>query len=373
MDGWEIGQGFTVVGAPPVGEAEEPAAHYQMVNAKYFETLGIRLVHGRAFTEHDDATATPVCIVNEELVRRYLKGMQPGMQQIGAHIRVQAMDMGGPKPMVREVVGVVHQVKISGPAEKNELEIYVPITQNPWFAASIAVRTAGDPLAMAPAVKAAIARVDKRTGGDARAHHGGSGCPIHGPAPLPRAACGNIRRAGAGGRRYFRRAGVFGKPAHAGIRHSHGAGRAFRRCAPDGGGQRPADCAHRHRHWIGRCGSSHPLAGGAAVWREARRSGAVPGRAAGARGGGFSGWRGACLAREPCRPGSGAAPGLGNGSSSPERPYCSSVVTWTLPLVAPTGRRWSARNSKTTSKTVVVPLKAPKQEKPAAGAGRAEE
>src|ERR1035441_2059124 len=161
MDGWEIGQGFTVVGAPPVGEAEEPAAHYQMVNAKYFETLGIRLVHGRAFTEHDDATATPVCIVNEELVRRYLKGMQPGMQQIGAHIRVQAMDMGGPKPMVREVVGVVHQVKISGPAEKNELEIYVPITQNPWFAASIAVRTAGDPLAMAPAVKAAIARVDK--------------------------------------------------------------------------------------------------------------------------------------------------------------------------------------------------------------------
>lgn len=157
MDGWEIGQGFTVVGAPAVGEAEEPAAHYQMVNAKYFETLGIRSVRGRVFTEHDDAAATPVCIVNEELVRRYLKGMQP----IGAHIRVQAMDMGGPKPVVREVVGVVHQVKISGPAEKDEQEIYVPITQNPWFGASIAVRTAGDPLALAPAVKAAIARVDK--------------------------------------------------------------------------------------------------------------------------------------------------------------------------------------------------------------------
>jgi putative ABC transport system permease protein len=157
MDGWEIGQGFTVVGAPPVGEAEEPAAHYQMVNATYFETLGIGLLRGRAFTEHDDAAATPVCIVNEELVRRYLKGMQP----IGAHIRVQAMDMGGPKPVVREVVGVVHQVKISGPAERNELEIYVPITQNPWFGASIAVRTAGDPLALSPAVKAAIARVDK--------------------------------------------------------------------------------------------------------------------------------------------------------------------------------------------------------------------
>jgi putative ABC transport system permease protein len=157
VGGWEIGQGFSVVGAPPVGEADEPAAHYQMVNAQYFETLGISLLRGRGFTEHDDAAATPVCIVNEELARRYLKGMQP----IGAHIRVQAMDMGGPKPVVREVVGVVHQVKISGPSEKNEPEIYVPITQNPWFAASIAVRTAGDPLALAPAVKAAIARVDK--------------------------------------------------------------------------------------------------------------------------------------------------------------------------------------------------------------------
>ena len=157
MDGWEIGQGFTVVGAPPVGEAEEPAAHYQMVNAAYFETLGIRLLRGRAFSEHDDAAAPPVCIVNEELARRYLKGMEP----IGAHVRVQAMDPAGPKPVVREVVGVVHQVKISGPAEKDEPEIYVPITQNPWYGASIAVRTVGEPLAAAPAVKAAIARVDK--------------------------------------------------------------------------------------------------------------------------------------------------------------------------------------------------------------------
>jgi ABC-type antimicrobial peptide transport system permease subunit len=57
---------------------------------------------------------------------------------------------------------------------------------------------------------------------------------------------------------------------------------------------------------------THLLA--ALLYGEARRSGDVPGRAAGARGGGFSGLRGACLAREPCRPGSGAAPGVGNGS-----------------------------------------------------------
>jgi hypothetical protein len=58
----------------PVGESEQPAANYQIVSAKYFETLGIGLLRGRVFTEHDTAAAAPVCMVNEELVRRYLKG-----------------------------------------------------------------------------------------------------------------------------------------------------------------------------------------------------------------------------------------------------------------------------------------------------------
>ena len=54
-------------------------------------------------------------------------------------------------------------MKVDGPGEKeNAIEIYVPIWQNPWYTASIAVRAAaGDPLALLPAVKAAIARVDK--------------------------------------------------------------------------------------------------------------------------------------------------------------------------------------------------------------------
>ena len=72
------------------------------------------------------------------------------------------MAAAGPTPVVRQVVGVSHQVKVEGLAEKeNDPEIYVPITQNPWFWAAIAVRTQGDPLAMAGAVKAAVARVDK--------------------------------------------------------------------------------------------------------------------------------------------------------------------------------------------------------------------
>jgi len=122
-----------------------------------FETLGIPLVRGRAFTDRDTAAATPVCIVNEEFVRRYLKTREP----IGTQVSVQAMDLRGPTPVVRDIVGVIHQVKVEGPGEKqNTVEIYVPIAQNAWDSASIAVQTAGDPMALLPAVKATIARLD---------------------------------------------------------------------------------------------------------------------------------------------------------------------------------------------------------------------
>ena len=73
------------------------------------------------------------------------------------------MDPAGPRFVDREIVGVAGQVKVDGPGEaENAVEVYVPITQNPWFSASIAVRAAGDPLALTAAVKAVIARFDKQ-------------------------------------------------------------------------------------------------------------------------------------------------------------------------------------------------------------------
>jgi putative ABC transport system permease protein len=157
LDGWNIGQPFRVAGQATSGEAEEPAAHYQIVSPRYFEALGIRLLRGRQFSEHDNVDSRQVCIVNEALVRKYLNGKDP----LAAALRVEALTPSGPQPVDREIVGVIHQVKVEGLGEKEDNpEIYVPITQNPWYTASIVVRTAGDPLHAVSAVKAAIARVD---------------------------------------------------------------------------------------------------------------------------------------------------------------------------------------------------------------------
>jgi putative ABC transport system permease protein len=158
LDGWDIGQGFELVGGSSTGESLRDSAHYQIVGAGYFDTLGIPILSGRPFTEQDTASTTPVCIVNQEFVRKYVSGRDP----IGMHVTVQAMDPRGPMPVTREIVGVSHQVKVEGLGQTDSsVEIYVPITQNPWYSASISIRASGDPLALAQAIKAAITRVDK--------------------------------------------------------------------------------------------------------------------------------------------------------------------------------------------------------------------
>jgi putative ABC transport system permease protein len=130
-----------------------------MIGARYFETLGIPLQAGRAFSPHDDAASQKVAIVNQEFVRRYLDGQAA----IGARIRVSDMEPAGPRLVEREIVGVVGQVKVDGLGEaENVVEVYVPLTQNAWDNASIAVRASGDTLALTAAVKAVIARFDKQ-------------------------------------------------------------------------------------------------------------------------------------------------------------------------------------------------------------------
>ncbi len=150
LKGFDIGQPFTLAG-------ETHAAHYQIVGASYFETLGIPLLSGRPFDSRDLPGAPPVAIVNREFVRRYL----PDRPAIGARIRIAAMENSGPRMVERQIVGVAGQVRVDNLGEsENVVEVYVPVTQNPWYSPSLAVRTAGDPLALAAAVKAAIAKVD---------------------------------------------------------------------------------------------------------------------------------------------------------------------------------------------------------------------
>jgi len=148
---------FEIIGGEAVNPSSRPRAQYQVITPRYFATLGVALTRGRIFTDRDSQKATPVAIVNEEFVRRYLVGRDP----IGTRVTIQNPLTFRSPPTTREIVGVVAQVK-TRPDEPsdNALQIYVPLAQNNWLSPVIVVRTAGDPTRVVPEIKAAVARVD---------------------------------------------------------------------------------------------------------------------------------------------------------------------------------------------------------------------
>jgi putative ABC transport system permease protein len=158
LDGWWVGMWFRRADEPPRPELQGDQTRYQHVSPAYFATMGIQVLTGRGFTTGDAATALPVCIVNEEFVRRFSRNRSP----LGTHLVIRGMTTGGGPLPVREIVGVVGQVKERPDETDPQPHVYVPVAQDPMWQASLVVQpTAGPASALTAAVRAAVARVDK--------------------------------------------------------------------------------------------------------------------------------------------------------------------------------------------------------------------
>ena len=159
LDGFWTGYTFEREGDPRQRpEAQRDLAHYLHIGPAYFETLGIEIVVGRAFTNLDTGRSQPVCIVNETLVRRYFGDQSP----LGARLTVRGWTSGRGPLFVREIVGVVRDTKERPDEADAKPQIYVPFWQDPPNGMSLVVRpSGGSAAALTPAVRAAIARVDK--------------------------------------------------------------------------------------------------------------------------------------------------------------------------------------------------------------------
>ena len=143
---------FIVEGRPSASAADDPDAVWRAINPDYFRTMGMRLVRGREFTEHDQQGAVEVIIINETMAASFWPGEDP----IGK--RVQISDS---LPMNwREIVGVVNDTKEAGLDAPTRPEIYVPFTQRPRTAMTLIAHTAAAPEQLAGAMRAAVQSVD---------------------------------------------------------------------------------------------------------------------------------------------------------------------------------------------------------------------
>jgi putative ABC transport system permease protein len=122
----------------------------------YLHTLGIPLVAGREFDDHDALESKPVVIVNESLARTYFGGENP----IGKRLALDLWLLFGDQKPMREIVGVVADVTHAGVSSARPL-VYVPLAQRPFNMSHIVVKTAGNPAAYVGAIRGAVHSVDK--------------------------------------------------------------------------------------------------------------------------------------------------------------------------------------------------------------------
>ena len=118
------------------------------VSPGYFYTLGIPVLKGRSFTDHDDEQSQQVAVVNESLARHVWSGEDPIGKQI---------------PLIEgsvTVVGVAGDTRHEGLSQDVEGEIYVPYLQQTDPSMQLAVRTASDPSSLAAAVRAQVMAID---------------------------------------------------------------------------------------------------------------------------------------------------------------------------------------------------------------------
>jgi len=140
---------FTVEGKPQPPKGQEPTASTRVVTVRYFQTLGIPLRSGRDFTSDDRADTTKVVIINRQMADELFPGENPVGRFLVSVIPVDRL----------EIIGVVGNVRLSGPREPVRSAVYYPYAQFPWPTVSFVARSRSDLAHMAPAVRRAIKEV----------------------------------------------------------------------------------------------------------------------------------------------------------------------------------------------------------------------
>jgi putative ABC transport system permease protein len=151
--------GFDVEGRPPAAPGQRAMTDYRLISADYCAAMGMKLVKGRAFSRYDNEAAPGVVIINETLATRFFPGEDP----IG-----KRLDLSGEPRDLREIVGVVGDVRNYGLDAEVKPEVYVPFLQSaPEYlsgvlsALTIVVRSAVEPTALGAALREQVQALDK--------------------------------------------------------------------------------------------------------------------------------------------------------------------------------------------------------------------
>jgi predicted permease len=140
---------FQIEGRPVSKGELAPTVDVTLVSSGYFQTIRQPLLAGRTFTDHDDAKAEQVALINQQMAQH----RWPSEDPVGKRV-----SFDGGKQWLK-IIGVVGNVREYGLQKPPADELYAAVPQQGFFG-SIVLRTSADPMSVSPLVRAAIHDVD---------------------------------------------------------------------------------------------------------------------------------------------------------------------------------------------------------------------
>ena len=142
------------VGRPYHGEHNE--VNQREVSPAFFSTLQAKLLRGRYFTDADDASKPQAVVINETLAKKYFPGEDPVGKRIG--------DTELTPKSIKEIVGVVEDVKDGSLDSDTWPAVYYAFNQNPDTYFSLILRTSQSESSVLPSLASAIHEIDSGIG-----------------------------------------------------------------------------------------------------------------------------------------------------------------------------------------------------------------
>ena len=156
LTGGNIRLGFGIEGRQ-VAKSDEPSEQISVVTPDFFRTMHIPVLAGRAFTASDDTKGKPVVIINKAFARKYF----PDEDAVGKRMRPGLGD-GAVNMPLREIVGIVGDVKRQGLTTAADPQYYLPWEQAVITAPMLCIRTFGDAINLIVPLRAQVSDLDSQ-------------------------------------------------------------------------------------------------------------------------------------------------------------------------------------------------------------------
>ncbi|MGB7589822.1 MAG: ABC transporter permease [Terriglobia bacterium] len=144
---------YTAEGQPPAAPGEMRVAVWQSITPGFFRALRIPLLKGRLLTAQDGPDAPLAIVISQSMARR----IWPSQDPVGKRIKFGRAESSEPW---KTIVGVVGDIEQSPFDRVPKPTAYFPFAQMPLASSALAVRTSGDPIALAAATRAQVRSVD---------------------------------------------------------------------------------------------------------------------------------------------------------------------------------------------------------------------